>query len=96
MVEIEYLACDKTLELPQSIDTDNYDGQIFCHECNLLLYVRLKSSKVKKYKVVEKQAINVKSDIIVKSNIPRPDYSKQAEGDVKELKESWREAKSLL
>ena len=84
MVEIDCLVCEKPIKFPSYIDPDDYDGQIFCHECNLLLYVRLKSSKVKKYKVVEKQTINVKSDIIVKSSIPRPDYSKESEGKVKE------------
>ena len=84
MVEIECLVCGKPIEFPSYIDPDDYDGQIFCRECNLLLYVRLKSSKVKKYKVVEKQTINVKSDIIVHSSIRRPDYSKESEGKVKE------------
>ena len=84
MVEIECLVCGKPIKFPSYIDSDDYDGHIFCHECNLLLYVKMKSSKVKKYKVVEKQTIKVHSDIIFKSNIPRPDYSKKSEGNDKE------------
>ena len=42
----------------------------------------MKASKVKKYKVVEKQTIKVHSDIIFKSSIPR--YSNESEGNDKE------------
>jgi len=77
MVELECLVCGKAIKIPRFIDTDNYDGQLFCHKCNLLLYVRLKSSKVKKYKVVEKQP-KVKPDVKVISGIPRPADSKEA------------------
>ena len=54
MVEIECLACDKTLELPQFIDTDNYDGQLVCSKCKALLHVKLVKGKLRKYKIVEK------------------------------------------
>ncbi len=53
MVEIECLACGKTVELPQFIDTDNYDGQVVCQECKSLLHVKLLKGKVHKYKIVE-------------------------------------------
>jgi len=55
MVEIECLACDKTLELPQSIDTDNYDGQLVCSKCKALLHVKLVKGKLRKYKIVERR-----------------------------------------
>ena len=54
MVEIECLACDKTLKLPQFVNTDNYDGQVVCPECKALLYVKFVKSKVLKYKIVER------------------------------------------
>ena len=54
MVEIECLACDKTLELPQFVDTDNYDGQLVCSKCKALLHVKLVKGKLRKYKIVER------------------------------------------
>ncbi len=51
MVEIECLACGKAVKLPQFIDSDNYDGQVVCQECNSLLRVKLVKGKVQKYKV---------------------------------------------
>ena len=54
MVEIECLACDKTLELPQSVDTDNYDGRLVCSNCKALLHVKLVKGKLRKYKIVER------------------------------------------
>ena len=54
MVEIECLACDKTLEIPKSIDTDNYDGQLVCSKCKALLHVKLVKGKLLKYKIVER------------------------------------------
>ena len=54
MIEIECLICGKTIEIPEFIDTDNYDGQIACRECASLLHVRLVGSKVRKYEVVAK------------------------------------------
>ncbi len=54
MVEIECLVCGKTIEIPEFIDTNNYDGQVACQECASLLHVKLVGSKVRKYEVVEK------------------------------------------
>jgi len=54
MVEIQCLACDKTLKLPQFVNTDNYDGQVVCPECKALLHIKLVKSKVLKYKIVER------------------------------------------
>jgi len=54
MVEIQCLACDKTLKLPQFVNTDNYDGQIVCPERKTLLHIRLAKGKVLKYKIVER------------------------------------------
>ena len=70
MVEINCIVCEKPIKFPSYIDPDDYDGHIVCHECNLLLYVKMKSSKVKKYKVVERQKINVQSNIIFKADMP--------------------------
>jgi DNA-directed RNA polymerase subunit RPC12/RpoP len=55
MLEIECLVCGKTIEIPEFIDTDNYDGQIACRECASLLHVKLVGSKVRKYEVVERK-----------------------------------------
>jgi len=59
MDKISCIVCKKPIKFPSYIDPDDYDGHLFCHEFNLLLYIKMKSSKVKKYKVVEKQKINV-------------------------------------
>jgi hypothetical protein len=53
-MEINCLVCGKTIEVPQFIDTDNYDGQISCPACKALLQVRLFGSKLRKYEVVER------------------------------------------
>jgi len=55
MVEIECLVCGKTIQIPEFIDTNNYDGQLACPECASLLQVKLVGSKVRKYKVVAKK-----------------------------------------
>ncbi len=54
MVEIECLVCGKIIEIPQFIDTDDYDGQVACRECASLLHVKLVESKVRQYQIVEK------------------------------------------
>ena len=54
MVDIQCLACDKTLKLPQFVNTDNYDGQVVCPECKALLHIKLVKGKVLKYKIVER------------------------------------------
>ncbi len=54
MTEIGCLACDKTLEIPQFIDTDNYDGQLVCSECKALLHVKFVKGGLRKYKIVER------------------------------------------
>ena len=58
IVEIECLACGKSFEPrelndTENYDTDNYDGQIRCQECNSLLQVKTVKGKVQKCKVVE-------------------------------------------
>jgi DNA-directed RNA polymerase subunit RPC12/RpoP len=53
VVEIECLACSKTIKPPNFIDTDNYDGQLVCQECKSILHVKFVKGKVQKYKVVE-------------------------------------------
>jgi hypothetical protein len=53
-MEINCLVCGKAIEIPQFIDTDNYDGQISCPSCKALLQVKLFGSKLRKYEVVER------------------------------------------
>jgi hypothetical protein len=56
MVKIQCLACDKTLVLPQFVNTNNYDGQVVCQECKSLLYLKLVEEELLKYKIVENKA----------------------------------------
>jgi len=84
--KINCLVCGNPITIPlPNIDPDNYDGQLFCHKCNLLLHIKTEASKVKKYNVVPNQTINVKSDIKVISAVPRPDYSKKSEDKARDL-----------
>jgi len=55
-VEISCLICGKAIEIPQFIDTNNYDGQINCPACKSLLRMRLVGAKARKYEVVERGA----------------------------------------
>ena len=52
MVEIECL-CGKNFNLPQCIDTDNYDGEVVCTECKALLHIKLVKGKLQKRKIVK-------------------------------------------
>ena len=73
MDRINCIVCEKPIKFPSYIDPEDFDGNIFCHKCNLLLYVKLKSAKVKKYKVVDKQKITVQSKppkIIFQADMP--------------------------
>jgi DNA-directed RNA polymerase subunit RPC12/RpoP len=54
-MEIDCLACGKTIKIPDFIDTNSYDGQITCSECKSLLHIKLVGAKVRKYEVVEKK-----------------------------------------
>ncbi len=51
-MEINCLVCGRTIEIPEFIDTSNYDGQINCPECKALLHVYLVGAKLRKYEVV--------------------------------------------
>ena len=84
MVEIKCLVCGESLEIPRYIDPDDYDGQLYCKSCQLLLDIKLLKSKVRKYRVAAKQTKPRPSEITIVSSMPRPDYSKKAGGDVKE------------
>ena len=53
-MEISCLICGKTIEIPQFIDTNNYDGQISCRECKALLRMKMFGGKVRKYELVER------------------------------------------
>ncbi len=55
MVEIECLVCKKKIIFPSYINPTNYDGQLYCKECQLLLDIKLVKSEVIKYKVAVKQ-----------------------------------------
>ena len=82
MIEIECLVCGKALKLPQYIDTDDYDGQVVCQECNTLLHIKFVQSRVRKYRVVNTDM--VVPEIKVITAIPERDYSKKTQGDVNE------------
>ena len=56
-MEISCLICGKNIEIPQFIDTNNYDGQISCPECKSLLRMRLVGAKLRKYEVVERGTV---------------------------------------
>ncbi len=74
MVEIKCLACRKTLKIPKYVDTDNYEGQIICTECESLLYIKLVKSKVRKYrKLIDKKPMEIK----VISAVPNYDEAKR-------------------
>ena len=80
MVDIKCLVCKKSLEIPQYIDPNDYDGQLFCHECNLLWNVRLKSSKVKEYRIAVKQP-KITPNVKIITGVPRPSISEKVESD---------------
>ena len=78
MVEIECLACRKSIKPRQLNDTDNYDtanyyGQVVCQKCKSILHVKMVKGKVQNTKIVEN---NMKHDIKIISGVPRPDDSK--------------------
>jgi len=56
MVEIECLVCGKAIKIPPYIDTEQYDGQVLCQECESILHIKLVGSKVRGYKVVGKSS----------------------------------------
>jgi len=65
MVNIDCFACGKTVKIPKFIDTNNYDGQLVCQECNSLLHVKLAKGKVQKYKIVEnKHGVKTWADVL--------------------------------
>ena len=54
MVKVKCLVCDKPLKLPEYIDTEDYDGEVVCQECQSLLYIKLVKSKVQKYRLKQR------------------------------------------
>ena len=54
MLDIRCLACGKPITLPAYIDAEDYDGEVVCQECGSLLHVKLADSKVRKYRVVDR------------------------------------------
>lgn len=57
-MEINCLACGKRIEIPEFIDTENYDGQISCPACHSLLHVKLYKAKLRKYDLVERGGVS--------------------------------------
>jgi hypothetical protein len=55
-MDIDCLACGKTITIPDFIDTNNYDGQITCQECKSLMHIRLGGGKLRKYEMVERKS----------------------------------------
>ena len=55
MVEIECLACGKTIRIPSYIDTEKYDGEVRCPnpKCKAFLHVKLVKGKLQKRKIVK-------------------------------------------
>lgn len=72
MVEIKCLVCGKPLKIPQYIDTEKYDGEMVCQDCEARVYVKFVKGKLQKYKVIEKTP----RDITIKMGIPTPNYKK--------------------
>jgi DNA-directed RNA polymerase subunit RPC12/RpoP len=62
MLEIECLVCGQAIEIPQFIDTDNYDGQIRCPACKSLLRMRLVRAKLRKYEVTESGTTSIEGN----------------------------------
>jgi uncharacterized Zn finger protein (UPF0148 family) len=68
MLEIKCLVCGKTIEIPEFIDTNNYDGQLACPTCKSLLQIKLAGAKVRKYMVVERKST---SSTVAESGLSR-------------------------
>ncbi len=50
-----YTECKKEIDIPKYIDTDDYEGEMLCPECDTRLFVKFKGSlKPNKYRLVEK------------------------------------------
>ena len=81
MVEIECLACDKTLELPQLVDTDNYDGLLKCSKCKILLHVKLVKGKLRKYDIVERRSSREPVTIIVENEESKRNVERVLSGE---------------
>ncbi len=104
MVEIECLVCGKNIQIPEFIDTDNYDGQVACRECASLLHVKLVGARVRKYEVVEKGLKSSATDdkITVEPEREEPAIKKASIEDIakynplRDYLASYRAAKLLL
>ena len=60
MSKIECLWCYKKLDIPEWIDTNNYDGEIICKECGARLAMKFVNSQLKKYKLRKEGKIEIK------------------------------------
>ena len=85
MVEIECLACCKTIRPRQlndteNYDTENYDGQIVCQECKSLLYVKSVKGKVQKCKIIEDKSKFNFTELIMRLQKERNNQQEKGEG----------------
>jgi hypothetical protein len=55
MDEVKCLICGELIKMPPNATPSDYDGQLFCHKCNLLWDIKLKSSEIIKYKLAKQQ-----------------------------------------
>jgi hypothetical protein len=51
--EAECIVCKSIIKFPEYVDED-YDGDLLCDNCGLLLSIKLEKGKVKVFKVKEK------------------------------------------
>ena len=82
MVEIQCVACEKTIKPRQlndtdNYDTENYDGQIVCQECKSLLHVKLVKGKVQKYKIIEDNSKFNFTDFVIRMQKERNQQEKE-------------------
>jgi len=83
MVEIECLLCEKSIKLPKYIDTENYEGEVVCQECQSLLYIKLVKSKVQKYRVKQRGFRRMSGEEMAQifKTIQRERKKKESEGN---------------
>jgi len=66
------IVCGNLIKLPlPDVGPDNYEGHVFCHECNLLLDIKSEASKIK-YRVVRNQTINVIKKVSLTYELEKP------------------------
>jgi len=76
MLKIECLACGEVVEIPKSVDVNNYDGQLVCQKCGCLFSVRLVDSMIRKRKIVSEKFREKNKPILIKF-VPANEVSKE-------------------